>query len=680
MKFPLSMLLDLVRTDLDAQGVGDLLTMAGFELEGIEEVEGEPVLDVAVMSNRGDGLSVVGLAREVLAKDSASRPTELYQRAVARFPMDDSGVEPSGASVSIETGDCTRYACRLYRGVRNGDSPEWVQKRLRQVGMRPISLLVDLTNYVMLEVGQPLHAFDQDRLEEGSIVVRKARPGERLTTLNGETHELQPDQMMICDARRPVAAAGIMGGEETEVGPSTTRVLLESAHFANSSVRRTRKQLGLSTEASYRFERSVDPELVVSALNRFTELLEEATGESWRVPGVIDRYPAPPVPREIRLGIDRAGQLLGMEIGADEARGYLERLGFSVEDDGKGYRVTAPTWRPDVEREEDLVEELGRVHGYEKIPELLPQGVSTQGGAFGFEGYCDRVREAILRSGFDQIWSHSLSDEHPLDDPQTKRIGPRNPGSPEYRLLRNTLLTSLSDAARRNGGRDVRLFELGRTFGRQDGSMFEEVRLGLLSQGRMLPFHWTAREGEEMGFFALKGVLEHLMEVSGLALELEPSSDPRLHPGRQAGIRLGTVFVGLIGQIHPSRAEAAGLPEDTVVAEVSLPKVYERSREPVRLRAISRNPAVRRDISLVVDKEVPYAKLEGAVASACGEVLERQWLFDVYEGSNLAEGKHSLAIAIQLRKLGENFTDEEANQVREKAAEALEALGATVRR
>ncbi|MBI3721403.1 MAG: phenylalanine--tRNA ligase subunit beta, partial [Fimbriimonas ginsengisoli] len=379
MKLPYRMLLDFVETKLDASQTGDLLTMAGFELEELETVEGEPVLNVKVMSNRGDGLSAFGLAREVLAKEPHATPTILYERASARFA--EAGAPPEGGEglVTIETPDCCRYACLLFAGVANGDAPDWIKKRLRQAGMRPISLLVDLSNYVMLELGQPMHAFDLAKLEGGRIVVRGARKGEKLTTLDGVERELAPGQMMICDARRLVAAAGIMGGLDTEVSARTSQVLLESAHFDAGSVRRTRKQLGLSTEASYRFERSVDPEGVVAALNRFAQLLSES-GSPASSSGLVDVYPGRHDPLSIELSLSQANRLLGMDIEPAQAKSYLENLGFQVSGDGEPLIETPPSWRPDVVRECDVIEELGRVHGYEKIPECLPHGATVQGG------------------------------------------------------------------------------------------------------------------------------------------------------------------------------------------------------------------------------------------------------------------------------------------------------------
>jgi phenylalanyl-tRNA synthetase beta chain len=697
MKFPESMLRELVATSLTAEELGDLLTMAGFELEGIEVVEGESVLDIKVVSNRGDGLSVLGLAREVLAKDPSSKPTELYARSASHFSdAPEASLWSTEGLVSVECPECTRYACFIVEAVKNGSAPEWVQKRIRQAGWRPISLLVDLTNYVMLEQGQPLHAFDLHLLREERIVVRHARAGEKMTTLDGVEHELRAGQMMICDAERPVAAAGIMGGLETEVSAGTTRTLLESAHFLNTSVRRTRKQLGLSTEASYRFERSVDPEGVVSALHRLLELLRAAQ-PSVVVKAFADVYAAVPAPPAIALSPSRASRLLGMEISSEEAKGYLERLGFLVTGSGDALNVAAPSWRPDLVREEDLVEELGRVHGYEKIPAILPQGTTTQGGVTGFEAFVDRAREECVRLGLQQTISHSLRDLHALEpllpEGPWQRVGPRNPNSPDMAHLRSTVIASVADAAKRNGGKDVQLFEIGRTFLQHANSGYHErIKLGILLTGAEGQADWLVKEPGTASFFTLKAIVERVVSLAPLtAYEWRAPSevqiDPRFHPTRQAALlHVEGDWFGEIGQIHPDVAETAGLPADTFLAELDLETIY-RLIEVDRgyqdsdsnIRVVSRHPSVRRDIAILADVATPYSALEKGIQAAVGDVLERMWLFDVYTGQGIPEGKHSLGIALQLRKSDSTFTDEEANQVRERAVRAIESLGATTR-
>jgi phenylalanyl-tRNA synthetase beta chain len=688
MKFPYSMLQDFVETRLTAEQVGDLLTMAGFELEGIEEVEGEPVFDIKVVSNRGDGLSVFGLSREILAKDPEAKPTELYRQSASQFEGNDptEGTGGPAAHVEIQTSDCHRFSCRVFTDVHNGQSPEWMQKRLRQAGMRPISLLVDLTNYVMLEQGQPMHAFDYDTLKGGKIIVRKAKPAEKLTTLNGDEHELRTDQMMICDADRAVAVAGVMGGLETEVGDTTRTILLESANFLNTSIRRTRKQLGLTTEASYRFERSVDPERTVAAIRRFSQLLTGVVHGGQPSPTIVDHYPTKPRANGIKLRLSRATKLLGMTITGDEAQRYLHGLGFTVretapQDGAPAYEIAAPSWRPDIVREDDLVEELGRIHGYEKIPEKLPHGESLVGGAKGYLKWKDQLREAIIRTGFNQVISHSLRSTHPLDDPTVKRIGPRGITDPEMMWLRNSVLPSLADAAKVNGVKDVQLFEIGQVFGKEGENPLEQTHLGFLSEGSLSQSDWLNKQPEQTGFYHLKAIIEASVGalVQGLETRSTETNDPRFHPTRQAALFCRGERVGILGQIHPDVAEEADLSPETVLAELYLEELYLDGKHSTDYKALSRNPAVRRDLAILIDKAVPFAEIESRLKEAAGTVLERHWLFDIYAGQGIPEGKHSLAIAMQLRKMGENFTDEEANQVREKVVEALAALGATQR-
>lgn len=695
MKFPYSMLLDYVTTKLNAAEVGDLLTMAGFELEGLEQVGDEWVLDIKVPSNRGDGLSVLGLAREVLAKDTRSQATDLYELAAHRFTMDDESDEGETGcltSVTIDTGDCGRYACRLFRGIGAHQTPEWIAKRLEQAGQRSISLLVDLTNYVMLELGQPLHAFDMDKLAEQRIVVRKARKGEKLTTLDGNEHELSEDQMMICDAEKPVAAAGVMGGLETEVTEGTQNVLLESAHFLNTSIRRTRKQLGLNTDASYRFERSVDPDGVVAGLNRFAMLLAEVDGGESLVQGVVDIYPGKKASSSVQVRMSRVVRLLGMPILADQARNYLMRLGMLIGGNGEPFTVIPPSWRQDVEREDDLVEDIGRVHGYDLIPETLTQGSVPQGGSLGDFHRIDIMREAALRCGFDQIISHSLRDVHPLDE-LCEKVLLKNPNAPDMATLRSSLMPCLADAARRNGAKDLHLFEIGRVFYCDNGPK-ERRRFAMLSTGALIPGHWVKADAPVADFFSLKGSLLNVLESIGVEVQLDGSSkDPRFHPTRQAKVvaaptgsdtsdALGAQKgfpLGIIGQIHPDIAEQLALPAETFLCEIDIEAAMKVDTGDLKYRAVSRNPAVRRDIAILISKATAYSQIEKAIVDAGGDVLEKQWLFDVYEGKGIPEGSHSLAIALQLRKMGGNFTDEEANQVRDRVVSALESIGASRR-
>lgn len=679
MKFTYSTMRDYVATSLDAEALGDLLTMAGFELEGIEEETSEdPILDVKVMSNRGDGLSILGLAREVLAKDPGSQPTDLYLAAKSGF-ADFAPSRPAEATVRIDSSACNRFACVTVSGVSSAPTPEWIKYRLERIGMRSISLLVDLTNYVMLEIGQPLHAYDLGKLGK-EIVVREAQDGETIKTLDGVDRKLRAGQLMICDASRPVGVAGVMGGFDTEVDDATTAILLESAHFLNTSVRKTRKQLGLNTEASYRFERNVDPKITDVAIQRFLQLLKTVLPDV-SISEITDVVRSEPVEVVVELELARASRLLGMEISVEEASRYLSALGFEILAT-EPLKVKVPSWRPDVVRAEDVVEDLGRVHGYERIPEELPVGHTTMGGIHGKYRLSDAVIEGMIRLGYVQVVSHTLRSEHPLDAP-TDRIGPRNPGSPELALLRNSLLPGLTEAALRNGGKDVHLFEVGQIFEGQVGNTKEFPHLAILSTGKLSPANRASEQPPLADFYSLKAELEAVLTGIGVTPQFSTKEfrpDARFHPGRKAWmLDQAGEWIGVIGQIHPLVAEAADLPEATFLAEVWLDMAFHNAQENPQLNPISRNPAVSRDIAILIDKSVPFDAIKSAITTAPTDLLEDYWLFDVYEGTGIPEGKHSLGIGLQFRKMGANLTDEEGNQARDAIVAAIVELGGILR-
>lgn len=676
MKLSLSFLRDYVPTPLDAEQTGDVFTMIGFELEETFESEGEDCLDINIMANRGDAASVFGLAREFAAKRPEDGETALMARARDGFQdgQDSQQGAAEHARVSIETDACTRYACRVFLDVENGESPDWLKTRLVQSGQRPISLLVDLTNYVMLETGQPLHAFDLDKLAGSRIIVRQAREGETLATLDGQERALQPHHMVIADADRAVAVAGVMGGADTEVGPETKRCLLESAHFVNTSVRRTRKELGLQTEASYRFERHVDPSGVTAALRRFTELYQQIT-EKGAVPGTLDLWPIRPEPRRVSLDMARARKLLALDVTSEGSVGHLQRLGFAAKADGDIIAAEVPTWRADIFRSDDLIEEIGRMHGYEKFPELPPAGSTLPGGTHGIDALAEALSEAALRAGLNQAVSHTLGDKHPLDA-ACEKIRVRTPHSPEMAALRSSLLPALAEAIVRNGAKDQHWFEEGHVFspGR------ESRQIAFIMTGSQEPVHPAAKPSEA-DFFRLKGVVQALAKAARVQASFQPaSSDQRFHPSRQAVLVSDSgQACGVFGQIHPDAALASGLPAQSFAAELDISALFEAGKETFGFRPVSRNPAARRDIAIVAPIGLAYQQIEAAVAQTGGSQLEKHWLFDIYEGKGIPEGFRSLAIGLQLRKQGANFTDEEANQARDQILEALAALGATVR-
>lgn len=686
MKIPYSILCDFVNTNLSPEQMGDLLTMAGFELEHLEQIQNEAVLTIKVMSNRGDALSAFGLAREILAKDPESKPTELYLEACKDFSSEESQSFVQ-SKITIETPECTRYACQVFETLPAIDSPDWLKKRLELAGIRSLSLVVDLTNYVMLEVGQPLHAFDFDTLKDKHIIVRKAKQGETLHALNEVSYELQAGQMMICDSEKPIAAAGIIGGKETEFNPKTKRILLESAHFEPHSVRKTRKQLHLSTESSYRFERWVDPEGVIRGLNRFKQLYLEIIGDQKCCSsGIIDVWPHQIPSYSVDVRISRTQKVLGIHIPEETSKSILSKLRFKITGDGEPFTAIVPSWRPDIQREEDLIEEIGRVYGYEKIPELTPINTNLQGGIFGQYQKTDHIRTLMIQAGFVQVITHSLRNKHPLDYPKYPSIQLRNPYSPETAFLRNSLLPCLSDVAKLNNSKNLHLFEIGKVFLKDKDQYKESTQLCIWSSGNLFESHWSLtaqHEIPEASFFTLKGSIEKISKTLGISIFFKeiPDKDQRFHPTRQAEIYLedqASPF-GIIGQIHPAKAETLELPAETYFTEISLESLFSQQENPVKPRPISRNPAIRRDLAIVAPQNISYQQIESIIYSTAGSILEKTWLFDLYQGKGIPEGFKSFGIALQLRQYGINLTDEAANQMRDQIVLALAELGATLR-
>lgn len=676
MKIPYLMLRDFVETQLGPAELCDLLTMAGFEVEGTEEIEGDTVLEIKVCSNRGDGLSALGLSREILAKEPMSRPTSLYLRAIAGFPReDDNASSELSVPLNVSSPTCDRFAYRGFHGFKNGHAPEWIAKRLHQAGMRPISFLVDVTNYVMLEIGQPLHAYDLRKLRGPKIGVRNATVGESIRTLDGVDRKLEPSNMVIVDEVGPIGIAGVMGGENTEVDEATTDVLLEAAHFDHQSVRATRKQVGLNTEASYRFERSVDPALVTAALNRVTDLVEDA-GQQGAVLSGITRFDAglgEAGSKVVRLRLDRARALLGFAFSDEEAVTALSNLGFVLSGLGNGkYDVEIPSWRFDVEREVDLVEDIGRVLDYDRIPESMPVGQTTVGGVFDEYKRYDQALTLALQCGLDQAMTHSLVGESPMNSSSRALVPLQNPASPDTAFVRNSLLPGLAGALLRNAPSGKPFFEIGPIFSRGEEGYVTGKSFGFMGFGPMIQPNRQQESFPQIDFIWAKAQLDQIFGE----LSYQPSSDPRFHRGRQAEIS-GHVR-GVVGQLHPKVADDIGLPRSTVAAEIEFPQSGEHQRG-VSYHPISKTPSIRRDIAISISKSVPYSSIEEVVRKSAGALLEGIWLFDVYSGPGIEEGHHSLAFAITLRKPASTFTDQEANQVRDAIVSELGKLGAIQR-
>lgn len=666
MKIPVVWLREYVDVPEDSEELAafaDALTMAGLEVEEIVSSPAGPTLVTKITPNRGDWASIYGTAREAAAiantplRPLPAAPDGASEDAARRF-----------ASVRIEdAAACPRYAAKIVRDVRLGPSPAWMQERLLAAGMRPVSNVVDVTNYVMLELGQPLHAFDLDTLPGGEIVVRQARDGESLVTLDGVERRLSPGMLCICDRDRPVALAGIMGGGPTEVSERTRHILLESAHFEPLSIRRTAARLPLSSEASYRFERFVDPALVPLAAERAAALLAELA-DGAVVPGLIDVYPKPQPPRRVLARVERVRKLLGADVDRDQMIAGLERLGLSVERSMGALDVLVPSFRPDLTIEDDIAEEVGRIAlGYENLPETLPPARGNGGADSTLGRWTDRVREVLVRAGLQEARTHSLVAPSTLATPDeaARRVLVRSALSPELSSLRTSLLPNLLEIAARAhhaGLHDIALFEVGPVYQKAGGEGYAEpLRVAGVLAGSATGGAWGVRPDALLhDFFYARGVVEDLL--AGHAVTFAPGEHPITHSGRTATVSVGGEPLGLVAELSEAVVTGRDLPRRTCIFELDGDALRRLSpAEPsARSTAPPRFPAVTRDLAPVFAKSVPYARIQAVAERAAGSLLESLRLIDVYEGANLGPERHSLTLRFTFRSPERTLRDEEA--------------------
>jgi phenylalanyl-tRNA synthetase beta chain len=581
--------------------------------------------------------------------------------------------------------DCPRYAGRVIRDVNAAaPTPMWLQERLRRSGLRSISALVDITNYVMLELGQPMHAFDLERLS-ARIVVRRAGAGEQLELLDGTTATLDADTLVIADDEGPVALAGVMGGTATAVQDGTRHVFLESAFFAPAVVAGRARRYGKHTDSSHRFERGVDPDLQRRALERATALVLAVVGGE---PGPVIEAAAPEhLPRRppIHLRAARIQRVLGLEVPGDEVEDILRRLGMEVLAEPGGWRVKPPGFRFDVAIEEDLIEELARIAGYDRIPTTLPAGALAPAAAPEGSLGLDAVRGLLVARGYQEAITYSFVDPRLQErvEPGRTAIALENPLSSELSVMRTSLWPGLLAALQHNRNRQqarVRLFEAGLRFSRaEDGGMAQEPMLAGLVAGTRMPEQWGA-PAAPVDFFDLKGDLEALLRLLGLhdAARFEPARHPALHPGQCAELRWAGEGWGLLGALHPALAGALDLDGPVLLFELRQ-ALLARARVPA-FAPLSRYPAIRRDVAVVLDESVTAQTVSDVIGQAASDVLKDLQLFDVYRGERVDSGKKSLAVALYLQAASRTLTDSEVDAVVGDVVAALESrLGARLR-
>jgi len=663
---------------------------------------GDVIFDLDITPNRPDCLSVIGIAREVAALTGEPlRLPEIHYKE-----LEDS--IDSFASIDIVKPNlCPRYCASLITGIKIAPSPSWLQHRLNSCGMRPINNVVDITNYVMLEYGQPLHAFDYHKLKGGQIIVRRAGNGEAITSLDGTKSALNPDILVIADKEEAVAVAGIMGGLDSEVTDKTDTILLESANFDQATIRRGCGYLQLQSEASVRFDKELNSDLPLLPLKRATQLLLELAGGR-AAKGVIDVYPGKSAPKLISLPSREVERLSGLKVNIDEILKVLKALGFECQENNSGSQisVSVPYWRSDIKCSADLVEEIVRIIGYEKIPitrlsSLLPPQKSKLSPAAQQSNLKDKLRNILTGFGFQEILTYSLVSLEKLQKLSPKlelKVQPlkvANPMTREQEFLRTSLRAGLLSTLAHNQKFEpagIRLFEIGKVFLPHNPPVIateakqsqverelpqEKDMLCAALSGPRLELSWHT-DKEMLDFFDAKGVVENILNQLGLKATFDTGNDETLFPGRGANIIVEDDNVGIVGELHPKVAQAFELLGVTYLIEIDLDKLLTKLTETKKYQPITRFPSVTRDIALVVDEQVSYGRVEEIIQSF--PLVTKVTLFDLYRGEQIAEGKKSFAIRIIYQSPSHTLTDEEVDQTQEQMLARLrQELGANLR-
>ncbi|MBR6525824.1 MAG: phenylalanine--tRNA ligase subunit beta [Clostridia bacterium] len=637
----------------------------------------DTVVDFEILANRPDCLCVWGVARETAAALNA--PLSLPEITVKEC---GEGSIHDYATVTVENQElCTRYAARVVKNVRIAPSPMWLRQYLHAAGMRSINNIVDITNFIMLETGHPMHAFDLSKVKGRKIVVRNSRENETLTTLDGKEYALTGQELMICDEQNPTGLAGIMGGEESEITEETKEILFECAAFDRTSTRLTARRLGIRTESSGRFERGVSPATVMEALERACQMVNELDAGDV-VPGVIDIYPNPVKPAKLSVPVDYINRRTGVTVPGEEMKRILEKLCFEVELKDNVLHVTAPAFRQDIEQMADISEEVLRYAGYEHIPSTGLKGETTQGGLNEKTSRHFKLQDMLSGMGAYECMNYSFISRKVINqmgfdaaDARNNPVCIRNPLGEDTACMRTTLLCGVFKTVstnQRGGNEEGRIYELGSIY---DGFARTEENLPVEHDTLAIAV-WGGKED----FYSLRGMVEAIMKQLGVKARIEKGVENYMHPGRRAQFvaENGTVICQL-GQVHPDTAEKFDMNDKTYVCELSVEALFECAEKLGHVSPIYRTPAVSRDLAFVMDDSVQLGPVMDEMMKACGDKLEEIRLFDVFRGVQVGEGKKSAAFNLMLRGKDQTLTEEEINAAVKKAIKAAEKFGAILR-
>lgn len=676
MKASCNWLKEFVDFQLTHDELGHALTMAGFEVEATEEIEDDTIFDIGITPNRPDCLSIRGIAREI------SAILEIPLKDISFKVEKEEGEGPDVEIVSPEL--CPRYSSRIVTGVKPGPSPAWLSKRLESCGIRPTSNIVDITNYVLLEIGQPMHAFDIDKLSGRKIVVKQAGDISSFTTLDGEERKMSKEMLLIWDAEKPVAIAGVMGGRNTEVSESSVNILLESAFFQPSSVRRTAKVLGLSSESSYRFERGVDIEAVTNAMDRAAQMIKEVAGG--QITRVTDNYPGPFVPRKISASSRKINSIIGVDIEEEFIDKTLSAIGCKTERAGDSISVVPPSFREDIQRDIDIVEEVARLYGYDKIPSTFPEVQMSAATEHKMQTLIKNLKNSMVKSGFSEVINFSFLNPDSLDglklseeDRRRSLIYLKNPLRKEDSAMRTTLVPGLLNNISANlnrGERMLRLFEVSRVFYKTVLELPDEVvQLGAVYRKEIIANIWESRND---GFYDLKGVFENIftdLKISGVSFSKDTTyAEPYLHPAKSCSIFIGNKKAGAIGTVHPAIAGSFNIKGDVTLVEIyDIQDILDAIPLKTSFVSLPKFPYVERDIALVVNDSVTVDAVQREINGFGSNIIESVNLFDVYKGKSIAEDKKSLAFSIRYRSMDKTLTDSEVDAVHTEVISVLKS-------
>jgi len=644
----------------------------------IKEILGlnDAVIEFEITNNRPDCLSIVGIARETAATFGGN------MKYPGTSHSENSENIRDYIDIQVRNSElCPRYSSRMIKNIVIKDSPAWMQERLIKAGVRPISNIVDITNYVMLELGHPMHAFDYRDLQDKKIIVRNALPGETIKTLDEVERKLEESMLVIADGSKPTGIAGVMGGHGSEIKPDTTAVIFESANFAPVNIRLTSKKLGLRTEASSRYEKGIDPELAKIALDRACHLVEQL-GAGEVVGGVIDIYPASKAPRKLSLNVEKVNSFIGVkDITTDMIIKYLESLEFKVEVKGE-LEVTVPTFRDDVEGSADLIEEIARLYGYDKIPVDLMDTTFTQGGKSYRQKIRDMAKSNMAAQGLYEVLTYSfvspgvynkinLKAENPLRN----AIKLVNPLGEDQSIMRTTIIPNILEVISRNLNKKVpegQFYELSKVYmpdvNSEDGLAIEKETLTIGMYGKV-------------DFFDLKGVVESLLEEMNITkYRILSSNNDSMHPGRTAELLINNKRIGCLGEVHPDVLDKYDIDERVYVAELNFEEIIKQSDMNIKYRALPKYPSVARDIAIVVTEEITAGQVEEIIRNKGGKLIEEVKLFDIYRGSQIDDGYKSMAYSIVYRSDEKTLSEEDITKVHNKIVNSLvNQVGATLR-